>query len=108
MRVSSDGLPGAPVGLASVARFTEKNSARTLILDTSDVPVPRGEYLELWLIDSNVDKMVSLGAARPDGRYSIPAGINLADYPVVNVSAEPLDGNPKHSGASLLRGIVTV
>ena len=34
----------------------------------------------------------------------VPAGVNLTDYPVVDVSLEPLDGNPAHSGTSVLRG----
>jgi hypothetical protein len=38
------------------------------------------------------------------GRFTVPAGVNLTDYPVVDVSLEPLDGNPAHSGTSVLRG----
>ena len=34
----------------------------------------------------------------------LPAGISLADYPVVDISAEPYDGDPTHSTDSVVRG----
>ena len=50
--------------------------------------------------------MVSLGSVRADGIDAIPAGLRIAAYPVVDVSAEPFDGDPGDSGASLLRGVL--
>ena len=61
-------------------------------------------YLELWMIDPTVSKLVSLGPLRADEVYVLPPGVDPAEYPIVDVSAEPVDGNPAHSGASLLRG----
>ena len=61
-------------------------------------------YLELWMIDPSVSKLVSLGPLRDDGVYVLPASVDPAEYPIVDVSVEPVDGNPAHSGASLLRG----
>lgn len=63
-----------------------------------------GGYLEVWMIDPGVTKLVSLGPLRADGIYDVPAGVLPSQYPVVDVSIEPLDGNPAHSGKSVLRG----
>ena len=39
-----------------------------------------------------------------EGRFSIPVGLDLDDYALVDVSAEQFDGDPSHSGDSILRG----
>jgi hypothetical protein len=38
------------------------------------------------------------------GEYRLPDGLQVSDYPIVDLSTEPYDGKPTHSGASLLRG----
>ncbi|HEX5366505.1 MAG TPA: anti-sigma factor [Acidimicrobiales bacterium] len=58
----------------------------------------------MWLIDEDVRGMVSLGPSRPDGRYAVPSGVDAGRFPVVDVSLEPPDGDPTHSGTSVLRG----
>ena len=65
-------------------------------------------YLELWLIDPTVSRLVSLGPLRADGIYDVPAGVDPAQFPIVDVSVEPVDGNPTHSGDSVLRGQLTL
>jgi len=74
-----------------------------LRLETADLQDDDG-YLELWLIDPSVTKMVSLGPLRPDGVYDLPPGVDPSAFPIVDISAEPVDGDPAHSGNSLLRG----
>jgi hypothetical protein len=34
----------------------------------------------------------------------VPDDLNLTDWPTVEVSVEPLNGDPAHSGVSLVRG----
>jgi anti-sigma-K factor RskA len=68
---------------------------------------PGDGFLEVWVIDSGVTKLVSLGPSRPDGSYDLPAGLDPEQFPVVDVSVEPLDGDPAHSGDSVLRGTLT-
>lgn len=67
--------------------------------------VPEGSYVEVWLIDpeSNLERMVSLGAIKGDGTYDLPDGIDIRQYRLVDVSIEPADGVPTHSGRSILR-----
>jgi hypothetical protein len=55
-----------------------------------------------------VSKLVSLGPLRRDGVYDLPAGLDPAAFPIVDVSVEPIDGDPAHSGDSVLRGELEV
>jgi hypothetical protein len=62
-------------------------------------------YREVWLIDTNVDGMISLGILDgASGEFVIPDGVEVDDFPIVDVSAEPFDGDPTHSGDSIVRG----
>ncbi len=62
-------------------------------------------YYEVWLLEPSVEGLVPLGVTQP-GRatFEIPAGLDLRRYPLVDVSVEPLDGDPAHSGDSVVRG----
>ena len=65
-------------------------------------------YYELWLINSDGQRMVSLGVldpARP-GTFVIPADLTSQGYRIVDVSLEPNDGNPVHSRDSIVRGTI--
>ena len=94
MRESGGSTPRSPAPPGDVIR-----------VDLGDDLQPAtGQYLEVWLIQRDFSGMVSLGTVRPDGTYQFPRGLRLADYPIVDVSTEPYDGDPTHSGSSLLRG----
>lgn len=68
-------------------------------------PALEGSYYEIWLIDSDVVGMVPLGVVRPGSQtFELPADLELGDFPIVDVSVEPLDGDPTHSGVSVARG----
>lgn len=70
-----------------------------------DAPKPSDEFYEVWLIDPSVTDMVSLGVARSGTQtFELPAGLDLHAFPIVDVSLEPLDGNPLHSTVSVARG----
>lgn len=88
-------------------RVVETDDGLELDLEYDGVETGTG-YLELWVIDVNVDAMVSLGPVRGDGRYLVPAGVELATYPIVDLSIEQPDGDPTHGGKSVLRGILDV
>ncbi|TFD75931.1 anti-sigma factor domain-containing protein [Cryobacterium fucosi] len=60
---------------------------------------------EVWLIKADASGLVSIGLLDGNtGRFSIPDGLDLAQYPLVDVSAEPDNGDPAHSGDSIVRG----
>lgn len=62
--------------------------------------------LEVWLINLDGKRMVSLGflASGESGDFDVPARLMDEGYRIVDISAEPDDGNPTHSGVSLARG----
>ncbi len=61
---------------------------------------------EVWLINVDGERMVSLGllATGPEADFAVPAGLLEQGYSIVDISAEPDDGDPAHSGTSLARG----
>lgn len=86
------------------ARLVDDDGQARLELDLDGVEAPAGTYLEVWLLAADLSRLTSLGPARPDGRYVVPRGVDVDVSPVVDVSAEPPDGDPAHSGNSLVRG----
>lgn len=75
-----------------------------LVVDVSHLTTGEGFY-EVWLIDPDTFQMVGLGALTNDaGRFPIPEGLDLSRYTVVDISLEPLDGDPVHSRDSVVRG----
>jgi anti-sigma-K factor RskA len=88
------------------ARVVERpDGSRVLELDLSATDPDDGFY-EVWLIDEAVQDMYSLGVVQGGGEVTleVPPGVDLAEFPVVDVSVEPLDGDPLHSGISVARG----
>jgi len=98
----ADAEPGTG---ATSAEVVDSGRGQQLDLGLS-LPQASGFY-EVWLIDPQVEGMVSLGPLRPDGRYAIPDDLDIADFPIVDVSIEPPDGVPTHSGISVLRGTLS-
>ena len=67
-------------------------------------------YQEVWLIAPDLSRLVSLGDHEfgSSGRFEVPAGLELPTYPIVDVSDEPVDGNPAHSSVSIVRGTLNL
>jgi hypothetical protein len=97
----------SPLGSASSgkAEIVRRGASYLLHLDVSRLPSEPASYVEVWLIDSQVKGMISLGPYHGNGDYVIPSGVDPAKYPIVDVSIEPSDGIPTHSGVSIVRGI---
>ena len=87
----------------SATVLESRDGARTL-----EVKLSKDEaqgYQEVWLIGPDLTRLISLGIMDSDsGTFPLPADLNLADFPIVDVSDEPLDGNPGHSSVSIVRG----
>ncbi|MGJ9372294.1 anti-sigma factor domain-containing protein [Nesterenkonia sp. CF4.4] len=76
-----------------------------LTIEISAAPDPEAGYFEVWLRDEDGSQLISLGAATAGSNtFSVPAGIDLSQYPVVDVSHEHFDGDPSHSGTTLAAG----
>ncbi len=80
-------------------------------LDLSlDAAAPAEGFLQVWLLSSSDDeRMVLLGVLEGgSGSFVLPPGVQLEDYPVVDVSIEPYDGDPLHSRNSLVQGTLNI
>ena len=100
-----DPLPGWQA--SGAAQVVERSDGTVELLVTLDGPAADGDFREVWLIDREVTRLVSLGVLEgASGTFTVPAGLDLADFAVVDVSAEPFDGDPTHSGDSIIRGVL--
>ncbi len=85
---------------------------RQLDLDVSTPGLDPGRgYLEVWLINKDLKRMVSIGVLRPgEGTQRFPIDRALIDrgYVIVDISREGYDAHPEHSGNSLVRGTLQV
>ena len=83
---------------------------RELSVDVDGLGTQANAHYELWLLDFDGGELVdlrSLGDIDADGTWQVPADIDVAEFNVVDISVEPNDGNPDHSGDSVLRGDLT-
>lgn len=95
----------APAGEAIVEE--RGDGQRVLVVDTTDYEDLDDAYLEVWLIDEKIEGMVSLGHLTGEHtEFTLPAGIDIAQFPIVDISVEPVDGVPTHSGDSVTRGVL--
>jgi hypothetical protein len=84
------------------------DGSRVLRLEL-DADAPDEGYLEVWLIDTAVEGMVPVGVVSAGTEELVlPADIDVDQFPIVDVSVEPLDGDPTHSGVSIARGQLEV
>jgi hypothetical protein len=96
--------PLGETGTAGSAEVVEVDGTRRLDVQIDDVP-PGGDFREVWLLDAEAQRLVSLGVLTgTQASLVIPDGLDLAEFPVVDVSREPLDGDPAHSSDSISRG----
>ena len=82
-------------------------SDRGVDLRVSTSPLDPGDgYLEVWLINTDGKRMVSVGVLRGDAPETFPVSQALIDagYVVVDISREGFDERPEHSGDSVARG----
>lgn len=78
-----------------------------LHVEASDLDGPTGTR-EVWLINTDGSRMVSLGLlpAGESGDFDFPERLLEQGYRIVDISYEPDDGDPVHSGQSLARGTI--
>lgn len=97
----------APPGAVAQASVFTATDGRTVDLRASGLDVPaKGEFYELWVL-GDAGRMVSLGLMRVDAsghaHVRVPLPVSLHRFPVFDISLESGDGDPTHSGHSVLR-----
>ncbi|SEC42239.1 Anti-sigma-K factor rskA [Nocardioides exalbidus] len=89
-------------GVAEVVRDAD---AVTLRVKARDLGQEEG-FHEVWLINLDGVRMVALGVLGDGeaGDFRVPGDLVDEGYRIVDISIEPDDGDPTHSGVSLARG----
>jgi hypothetical protein len=92
----------APRGEASAVRSDDTVTLRVSARELGD----EDGFHEVWLINVDGTRMVALGVLAPGdvGEFDVPQGLIDEGYRIVDISVEPDDGDPTHSGVSLARG----
>ena len=115
--IEYDGAMVGPSGETSEVQLSvvATGIGRVIDLDTHALPILAvGEYYQVWFVgpgDSpDAPNRISAGTFHPDpdGRSDVQfaAAVNPELYPVVEVSAEPGDGNPAATGPVVLRAVI--
>jgi len=105
-RVALDRFGDAPAGAHAHALIVERGR-RTMTLEVSGLaPTRGGTFYEVWMLRSPT-QLVSVGSFRVDAggraRVTFPVAADAHRFPIVDVSREPADGDPRHSSDSVLR-----
>lgn len=80
------------------------NGHRVVEVSTTVQPDGRTDH-EVWLMTAGATRLVSLGLLHgTSGTFAVPTGVDVSRFRLVDVSDEPRDGNPAHSGESIVRG----
>lgn len=99
-------LPGWTAS-GSAAVESRSDGTRELVVDLEG-DVGEDGFREVWLLRPDLSGLVSVGTLEGgSGRFDLPSGLDLDDFSVVDVSEEPFDGDPAHSGDSIVRGGLT-
>ncbi|WP_324649402.1 anti-sigma factor [Georgenia sp. H159] len=115
-------LPDGPTGPATVAEadleplpgWSETGAARVeeagdrRLLHVEVTGEVSDGIREVWLLDEAAQQLVSVGLlVGTEGTFDLPEAIDLEELVLVDISREPLDGDPAHSGDSIVRGRLT-
>lgn len=99
-----DALPAWPDATGQ-ARLEESPDGLRQVVVEVDADATPGGYREVWLLADDLSGLVSLGVLEgAEGRFDVPADLDVTRFSLVDVSQEPLDGDPAHSGDSIVRG----
>lgn len=99
-----DSFPAHPGAVGTADVEEGRNGSRTLLVTLEAGTVP-DTYREVWLIRADAGALISLGVLKGErGSFPIPDGVDLSEYRLVDISVEPVDGDPAHSGDSIVRG----
>lgn len=99
-----DAFPQHP-GASGEAVVVERPDGARQVEVELDAAADDGGFREVWLITADASALVSLGVLEgSQGVFDIPDDVDLRDYVLVDISQEPVDGDPDHSGDSIVRG----
>ena len=103
---------GSPNGAEATVEVRKTGIGRVIQLQTDELPIlPKGDYYELWFVGPGDTparpNRISAGTFHPDenGRSEVTfaAAVDPVLFPVLSVTAEPGDGDPRPTGPEVLR-----
>lgn len=98
-------FPDHPDAVGQAEIGDDGEGRRTLTVTLEGDEIADGEYREVWLIREDGQALISLGVLDDtSGTFRVPDGVDLDEYRLVDISFEPVDGDPAHSGDSIVRG----
>lgn len=95
--------PNERLGTAELLR---RNTGYSLAVEVPEgVSNPDG-YVEVWLINTDGQRMVSVGVFAADslGQFTVDEALIDSGYLIVDLSNEQFDDEPRHSGDTIMRG----
>lgn len=101
----------SPRGSAQLVRSANGVSVVVSATDlTPSSTATNSGYLEVWLINSDLKRMVSIGilTKATAASFSVPQKLIDEGYVIVDISQEEFDDKPQHSGKTLARGGLNV
>jgi anti-sigma-K factor RskA len=112
--IDRDPAPSAQLALRPVGDLDPSASGKvSLVSDGVNVrvsglrPTAGNQFYELWLLGAD-KRLVGLGSFRVDANGAatlrLPLPVDPKMFTYFDLSLEPADGNPGHSGVSVLRG----
>lgn len=100
-------MPDGPTGVDGTAEVYCADEGRALRVTTERLPLTDGFY-EVWLYSPSTDIMVAIGTLGENGAgsFTLPAGVDLSEFHIVDVSHQQFNGDPSHD-RSVLQGPLT-
>lgn len=100
-------MPDGPDrGATAQAHVQQSSDGYAVTVTAKDLPGAQGFY-EVWLLDPENAGLIALGTLAPGettATFPVPDGVDLQTFSAVDISDEPLDGDPGHSTVTVLRG----
>lgn len=89
-----------------VAELRPEGVGYSLVVDVPQGASHPGGYVEVWLINVDGKRMVSVGVfvAGTAAKFHISDALIEAGYLIVDLSNEEFDDEPRHSGDTIMRG----
>lgn len=107
---SADLGPIDESGFTGTATLESGAGGASLTVSVPDLPPVEDGYYEVWMATPDTSTMVAIGTLSPGQRasFALPAGMDTAAFPVIDVSVEHFDGDAGHSATSVVRGQLPV
>jgi hypothetical protein len=96
-------------GVTGTASVEKGSQGKALTVEVPGLTAAGDGYYEVWMATADTTTMVAIGTLSPGGpaTFTLPAGLDPAQFPVVDVSLEHFDGEAGHSATSVVRGQLT-